>query len=211
MDEGDSEGEGDFPNEDRDGGEDVDEEKTSKPKATSDSDEETTVITKDESITNINSSAKQKNAPKKLMNQFNFFERCALTEEIILRVILLNINIQHAYRLYYNKYILNFVHQDKEVQTTPPTKNDFCTYATQWIIYDAYNEDYLKQQEEKEKEKRDKIAVHTNKKGTNKKKKTDINEDQIEKNMLMTAKFLERIINLNSLDAIAQGINISKF
>lgn len=51
--------------------------------------------------------------------------------------------------------------------------------------------------------------MHANKKATNKKKKTDITEDQIEKNMLMTAKFLERIINLNSLDAIAQGIHFN--
>lgn len=64
----------------------------------------------------------------------------------------------------------------------------------------------MKQQEEKEKEKRDKIAVHGNKKSTCKNKKTDVTEDQTEKNMLMTAKFLERIINLNTMDAIAQGI-----
>lgn len=66
----------------------------------------------------------------------------------------------------------------------------------------------MKQQEEKEKEKekRDKIAVHTIKKSCSKKKKNDITEDQTEKNMLITAKFLERIINLNTMDAIAQGI-----
>ncbi|KAL4121331.1 hypothetical protein QTP88_013865 [Uroleucon formosanum] len=180
VEEGESEGEGDFRNEDDqgEGGEEMDEEKTSKPKATSDSDEEAPVIIQEESSTNINSSANKRNVPKKLMNQFNFFERCALTEEIILR--------------------------DKEVQTTPPTKNDFCTYATQWIIYDAYNEDFLKQQEEKEKEKRDKIAVHASKKSASKKKKNDVTEDQTEKNMLITAKFLERIINLNTMDAIAQ-------
>lgn len=84
--EGESEGEGDSPNEE-DEGEEIDEEKTSKPKVTSDSDEETAVATKEESASNTNSSAKQKSTPKKLMNQFNFFERCALTEEIILRVI----------------------------------------------------------------------------------------------------------------------------
>lgn len=98
-----------------------------------------------------------------------------------------------------------FLCQDKEVQTTPPTKNHFCTYATQWIIYDAYNDDYLKQQEEKEKEKRDKIALHGNKKSICKKKKTNVNEDLTDRNMLMAAKFLERIINLNAMDAIAQG------
>lgn len=87
VDEGDSEGEGDFPNEEADG----DEEKTSKPKATSDSDDETPAVAKEEPTSNIISSATQRNAPKKLMNQFNFFERCALTEEIILRVIKPNI------------------------------------------------------------------------------------------------------------------------
>jgi len=102
VEEGESEGEGDFPNEEGDqgeGGEEMDEEKTSKPKATSDSDEEAPVVVQEESTTNnINSSAKKRNAPKKLMNQFNFFERCALTEEIILRVI----------NNYYNFIILNY-------------------------------------------------------------------------------------------------------
>jgi len=90
VDEGESEGEGDFRNEEDDqgeGGEEMDEEKTLKPKATSDSDEEAPVIIQEESSTNVNLSANKRNIPKKLMNQFNFFERCALTEEIILRVI----------------------------------------------------------------------------------------------------------------------------
>lgn len=82
--EGDSEGEEEFPNEEGDGGEEMDEEKALKPKAT-DSDEEGHVA-KEETMAVTNSSAKQRSVPKKLMNQFNFFERCALTEEIILRV-----------------------------------------------------------------------------------------------------------------------------
>lgn len=49
------------------------------------------------------------------------------------------------------------------------------------------------------------MAAHANKKITCKKKKNDVTEDQTEKNMLMAAKFLERIINLNTMDAIAQG------
>lgn len=76
-----------MPNEEGDGSEEMDEEKTSKPKATSDSDEEAPAVPTEESTANLVSSAKQKSVPKKLMNQFNFFERCALTEEIILRVI----------------------------------------------------------------------------------------------------------------------------
>lgn len=118
-------------------------------------------------------------------------------------------NFKSNYIIIILSLLLNYnggIFKDKEVQTTPPTKNDFCTYATQWIIYDAYNEDFLKQQEEKEKEKRDKIAVHASKKSASKKKKNDVTEDQTEKNMLITAKFLERIINLNTMDAIAQGI-----
>lgn len=87
MEEGESDGEGDFPNEEGDQGEEMDEEKTSKPKTTSDSDEEAPVVVHEEATANINSSAKNRNVAKKLMNQFNFFERCALTEEIILRVI----------------------------------------------------------------------------------------------------------------------------
>lgn len=63
----------------------------------------------------------------------------------------------------------------------------------------------MKQQEEKKKEKKDKTAVHGSKKNVIKNKKNDVTEDQTEKNMLVTAKFLERIINLNTMDAIAQG------
>lgn len=86
VEDGESEGEEDFPNEEGDGGEEMDEEKASKPKATSDSDDEAPGVTKEESVVNTISSAKQRTTQKKLMNQFNFFERCALTEEIILRV-----------------------------------------------------------------------------------------------------------------------------
>lgn len=203
VDEGESEGEGDFLNDERNGGDELHEEKTLKAKTISDSDEETPVTTKEASKANTNLSIKQKNEPKRLMNQFNFFERCALTEEIILRVLQF---INFCFILYTLYYLYNIIYQDKEVQTTPPTKNDFCTYVTQWIIYDAYNEDYSKQQEEKEKEKRDKIAIHGNKKITFKNKKINVIEDQTEKSMLMTSKFLERIINLNTMDVIAQGI-----
>jgi len=48
--------------------------------------------------------------------------------------------------------------------------------------------------------------VHASKKNIVKKKKPDVAEDQTEKCLLMTAKFLERIINLNAMDSIAQGI-----
>lgn len=92
VDEVDSEGEGDFANEE------CDEEKISKPKATSDSDDETPAVVKEETTNDIVSSARQRNAPKKLMNQFNFFERCALTEEIILRVIQSNIFLTLNYK-----------------------------------------------------------------------------------------------------------------
>lgn len=47
--------------------------------------------------------------------------------------------------------------------------------------------------------------MHDTKKNYIKKKKSDVTEDQAEKNMLTAAKFLERIINLNAMDAIAQG------
>lgn len=44
-----------------------------------------------------------------------------------------------------------------------------------------------------------------NKKSACKKKKADVTEDQSDRSMLVSAKFLERIINLNAMDAIAQG------
>lgn len=34
-------------------------------------------------------------------------------------------------------------------QTNPPPRANFAAYITQWIIYDAYQEDYENQQREK--------------------------------------------------------------
>ncbi|XP_050420247.1 dynein axonemal intermediate chain 1-like [Adelges cooleyi] len=179
MEEGEGEIE-DFQIEEDEVEDEMDEDATSKPKATSDSDEDAppAIVKQESAITSKSLPITQRCVMKKLMNQFNFFERCAQTEEIVTR--------------------------EKSAQTTPPEKDDFNTLVTQWIIYDTYNEDFARQQEEKEREKREKLAAHASKKSTGKQKKIEVAEDRTEKNMLMAAKFLERIINLNAMDAIAQ-------
>jgi len=73
-------------------------------------------------------------------------------------------------------------------------------------IYDAFKEDIEKQEKEKEKERRDKMAALK----LRNMKKIDVKDIKEEygmqnKNEQFCVKFLEKIINLNVNDAIAQG------
>lgn len=72
-------------------------------------------------------------------------------------------------------------------------------------IYEAYVEDFSKQQEEKEKEKRGKMAAHMTKKNIGGSNKIHAIQNQKENNLLKAAKFIDRILNLNVTDAIVQG------
>lgn len=74
-------------------------------------------------------------------------------------------------------------------------------------IYDAYNKDYNMQKEEKEREKKQKLAAHKAhmKKGIKPSKKTESVQDLVQKNLLKAANFLSKIVNINVKDGIAQG------
>ncbi|KDR09636.1 Dynein intermediate chain 2, ciliary, partial [Zootermopsis nevadensis] len=112
---------------------------------------------------------------KKLTNQFNFCERGALT---------------------YNNPFRNL-----ETQTIPPPRANFSGQVTQWIIYDAYQQDFEAQLREKEKERKDKI-VPTQK--TEVKRKGLQTTSDTTKRTLLAIKILERMINQNTYDEIAQ-------
>jgi dynein intermediate chain 1 len=73
----------------------------------------------------------------------------------------------------------------------------------QWIIYDAYEQDFEAQLREKEKEKKDK-AVPTQKPEA-KRKDLQVTSD-ITNRTLLAIKTLERMINQNTFDEIAQGM-----
>lgn len=72
-------------------------------------------------------------------------------------------------------------------------------------IYEAYAENFAKQQEEKEREQREKFSGHLSKKIVGGKSKQNQVQDQKEYKLLKAANFIDRIINLNVTDGIAQG------
>lgn len=74
-------------------------------------------------------------------------------------------------------------------------------------IYDAYEKDYNTQQEEKEREKKEKMAAHKGhmKKSSKSGQKNDSVENQVQENLLKAASFLSKIVNINVKDGIAQG------
>ena len=115
-----------------------------------------------------------KDTGAKLTNQFNFCERASQT--------------------YNNPY------RERGTMTEPPPRVNFSATANQWEIYDAYVEDLLIQEREKEKE-----AKKSSKKDDDKKKKNTTNEvlsDDINR-VSRSSKIVERMVNQNTFDAIA--------
>ncbi|KAG7208577.1 hypothetical protein KM043_014788 [Ampulex compressa] len=119
----------------------------------------------------------EKAKPKKIPNQFNFCERAALTYDNPMR--------------------------DMSTQTIPPPTGTFNTHVFQWTIFDEYQEDYEQQQKEKEKEKEKKLPLLPLKKDDLKKKAQE-DSVAVTQRMLQAAKTLERMVNQNIFDDIAQ-------
>ncbi|XP_014779549.1 dynein intermediate chain 2, ciliary isoform X1 [Octopus bimaculoides] len=115
-------------------------------------------------------------AKGKLTNQFNFSERASQT---------------------YNNPI-----RDAGTMTEPPPKVRFSSNVSQWEIFDAYIEDFEKQQEKKEKEKK---GYAGKKEEQVKKKLTNIESttDDIS-SVNKAAMIIERMVNQNTYDDIAQ-------
>ncbi|XP_055383476.1 dynein intermediate chain 2, ciliary [Condylostylus longicornis] len=113
---------------------------------------------------------------KKLINQFNYCERGALTYSNPTRAI--------------------------EAQTIPPPRSTFGGTVLQWVIFDSYNEDFEKQQKDKEKDKKGSTAP----KRDDQKKKIDKTQqaEELNKKYLKCWQILERMINQNIYDEIAQ-------
>jgi len=112
---------------------------------------------------------------KKLTNQFNYSERASQT--------------------YNNPY------RDRTTATEPPPRASFSSNATQWEIYDAYTEDFEKQEKSKEKK-----VIPGRKEEEKTRKKLTITEtsgDDIAR-VNTAAKIVERMVNQNTFDDIAQ-------
>nr|XP_023694668.1 dynein intermediate chain 1, axonemal [Paramormyrops kingsleyae]XP_023694669.1 dynein intermediate chain 1, axonemal [Paramormyrops kingsleyae] len=113
---------------------------------------------------------------QKLTNQFNFSERASQT--------------------------LNNPLRQRECQTEPPPRANFSATANQWEIYDAYVEELQKQERNKEKHK----AQSMKKEEEKSRKKTAVVETQSDDitNVGRAAKIMERMVNQNAFDDIAQ-------
>ncbi|XP_028132775.1 dynein intermediate chain 2, ciliary [Diabrotica virgifera virgifera] len=113
--------------------------------------------------------------PRKLTNQFNFCERAALT---------------------YNNPT-----RSQETQTTPPPMASFSANVLQWVIYDAYQADYAVQEQERERERREKMGlppkIHV-------KKTPQQLTDEMQGRLFEATKVLERMINQNTYNEMAK-------
>ncbi|CAG5055636.1 unnamed protein product [Parnassius apollo] len=112
---------------------------------------------------------------KKLANQFNFCERAALT------------------------YI--YPRRSVETQTVPPPRANYGSTALQCIIFDYYQEDYAKKMREKEEEKPKRLRKKTTKRA---KSAQQIHEEQLAQRIREAWAILERLVNQNIYDDIAQ-------
>ncbi|CAH1995874.1 unnamed protein product [Acanthoscelides obtectus] len=120
--------------------------------------------------------------PRKLTNQFNFCERAALT---------------------YNNPV-----RSQETQTIPPPMANFSANVLQWVIYDAYQEDFAAQQLEKEleRERKEKEKMSIGKPSQPKKAamgRAQLSE-AVQGRVLECWRVLERMINQNTFNDIAK-------
>ena len=92
------------------------------------------------------------------------------------------------------------------MQTEPPPRANFCETVNQWVIYDSYvaYETAKEAAEEKEMKKEQK-EVKSMRRRLLETPKESCN-DEVNKRMLRAAKILERMVNQNTYDEIAQGI-----
>ncbi|XP_070542720.1 dynein intermediate chain 2, ciliary-like isoform X2 [Ptychodera flava] len=112
---------------------------------------------------------------QKLTNQFNFSERASQT--------------------YNNPY------RERGTATEPPPRATFSSNATQWEIYDAYVEDLERQ--EKSKEKKQAMLKKDEEKTKKKLTAVETQGDDISR-IARAAKIMERMVNQNTFDDIAQ-------
>lgn len=119
--------------------------------------------------------ADAKGGQKKLTNQFNYSERASQT--------------------YNNPY------RERGTATEPPPRAVFASNVTQWEIYDAYQEDFEKQEKNKEKK-----VIPGRKEEEKSRKRLTITEtsgDDISR-IARASQIVERMVNQNTYDDIAQ-------
>ncbi|KAJ8717824.1 hypothetical protein PYW07_005754 [Mythimna separata] len=112
---------------------------------------------------------------KKLANQFNFCERAALT--------------------------YNYPRRSVDTQTVPPPRANYGATALQCIIFDYYQEDFARKMKEKEEEKPKRLRK---KKAKHAKTEQQIHDEKLAQRIREAWAILERLVNQNIYDDIAQ-------
>ena len=117
--------------------------------------------------------------PGKLANQFSYIERATQTP----------VRACH----------------EVNIQTEPPARANFTQTVNQWVIFDFYQK-YETKKEVEEKTELEDILKSASSSATNRKKPNQVRltEESAEVRMLKSAKILERMVNLNTFDEIAQ-------
>ena len=96
------------------------------------------------------------------------------------------------------------------MQTEPPPRANFCETVNQWVIYDSYvaYETAKELAEERELKKEQKEVKNVRRRLLESPKENS--NDEVNKKMLRAAKILERMVNQNTYDEIAQGTPIER-
>ena len=101
------------------------------------------------------------------------------------------------------------VQHEIEIQTDPPPRANFTQTVNQWIIFDCY-EKYERDKDQEDKTdiedilRMNNVPSKKNDKNDAKKSKNVVEKEHTDIRMLKAAKVLERMVNLNSFDEIAQ-------
>lgn len=139
----------------------------------------------------------------KLKNEFNFFNRYTLTRDTTQKVMIRNTTYLQRKHFFFFFYV-NFMNQDKNTQTIVIKTKDFETGVSLPKIYDAYDKDFAKKEEEKEKELRGKMAA-LSKKIVSKTSDTNfVAPNQTEENIFKTLIVMEKVL-VNGTSTIPQG------
>ena len=96
--------------------------------------------------------------------------------------------------------------QSSDMQTEPPPRANFCETVNQWVIYDSYvaYETAKELAEERELKKEQKEVKNVRRRLLESPRENS--NDEVNKKMLRAAKILERMVNQNTYDEIAQGL-----
>ena len=121
--------------------------------------------------------------PGKLANQFSYIERATQTP------------VRACHEI--------------NIQTEPPARANFTQTVNQWVIFDFYQKYETNKEVEEKTELEDILksaSTSSSSSATNRKKPSQagLTEERAEVRMLKSAKILERMVNLNTFDEIAQ-------